>query len=124
VFDGATGEVLKSFYAYDAAFAGGVHVSGGDVNGDGRDDIITGAADAAPHVRAFSGQQSNALLLNFLAFDPAAAGPAGVIVAAGDVNGDGKADVAVSRDRAAGPVRFFSGGMGLLLGERSLGAAG
>ncbi len=117
VFDGTNGAVLKSFYAYDAAFAGGVHVAGGDVNGDGRDDIITGAADAAPHVRAFSGRDDNALLLNFMAFDPATGGRAGVNVTSGDVNGDGKADVAVSRSRAAGPIKYFNGANGQLFSQ-------
>ena len=35
--------VVREFFAYDAAFTGGVFVAAGDVNGDGNADIITGA---------------------------------------------------------------------------------
>ena len=43
VFDGVTHSVIYSFFAYDPAFAGGVFVASGDVDGDGLADIITGA---------------------------------------------------------------------------------
>jgi hypothetical protein len=88
---GGTGETLFNFFAYDVGFAGGVFVAAGDVNGDGRADIITGAgAGAAPHVKVFSGADASALQ-SFFAYDVTFLG--GVTVAAGDVNGDGRADI-------------------------------
>ena len=74
VFDGVTGQLHASFFAYDTAFTGGVRVASGDVNGDGRVDIIVGAgAGGGPHVKVFSGHDLS-LLRSFLAFDPSYTG--------------------------------------------------
>ena len=108
VFSGADFSELASFYAYDPAFLGGVHVAAGDVNGDGRADIITGAGQGGgPHVRVFSGADLSDLA-SFYAYDPLF--PGGVNVAAGDVNGDGLADIITGAGPSGGPhVRVFSG---------------
>jgi FG-GAP repeat len=46
---------IRSFFAYDSGFRGGVSVAAGDIDGDGLADIITGAGPSgSPHVRAFS----------------------------------------------------------------------
>src|SRR5262249_56026384 len=88
VFDGRTGALISDFFAY--ASAGGVRVAAGDVDGDGRAEIIAGPAPGgAPQVRVFTG--SGGLLSSFFAYDPAFLG--GVYVAAGDIDGDGRADI-------------------------------
>jgi len=109
VFDGGTGAELRSFLAY-GAFAGGVRVASGDVNGDGFADVITGAgAEGNAHVKVFDGRTS-AELRSFLAY-PGFSG--GVFVAAGDVNGDGAADIVTGADAGAGPhVKVFDGTTG------------
>jgi hypothetical protein len=62
VFDGRTGALIQEFMAYDPNFTGGVYVAAGDVNGDGKADIITGAdAGGGPHVKVFSGQDDSVL---------------------------------------------------------------
>jgi FG-GAP repeat len=100
---------LASFFAYVPGFTGGVRVAVGDVNGDGRLDIVTGPGPGGgPHVRVFSGAALPALveLTGFYAFTPAFTG--GVYVAAGDVNGDGAAELIVGADAGGGPhVRVF-----------------
>ena len=105
---GAQTEVA-SFFAYDPAFAGGISVAAGDVTGDGVAEILTGAGPGGgPHVRAFSlagGVVTE--VASFFAFDPAF--PGGVSVAAGDVTGDGIADIITGMGPGGGPqVRVFS----------------
>jgi serralysin len=88
---GSNGALLKSFFAFNANFTGGVTVAAGDVNGDGLADIITGAGPGGgPNVKAFDGK-STQLLHSFFAFSSGFQG--GVNVGLGDVNGDGKADI-------------------------------
>ena len=63
VFSGADLSLLASFYAYDPFFSGGVTVAAGDLNGDGRVDLITGAGPGGPDdVRVFSGLDGSELL--------------------------------------------------------------
>jgi hypothetical protein len=60
-----------SFFAYDAAFTGGVRVGAVGVAGSAADGLVAGAgASGGPQVGLFrSGQASPAL--SFFAFDPA-----------------------------------------------------
>ena len=109
VYSGLTYEVIRSFYAYGENFAGGVNVASCDVNGDHFADIITGAgggfANAAPHVRVFSGANPAVSLGSFYAYEPAFHG--GVRVAAADMDGDGKAELITAPGPGGGPrVRF------------------
>jgi Tol biopolymer transport system component len=106
---------LASFFAYDRAFTGGVFVACGDVNGDGRPDVVTAAdAGGGPHVRAFSGATlpTPTELASFFAFDPAFTG--GVRVAACDFDGDGRAEILTAAGPGGGPhvrvVKLDAGG--------------
>jgi uncharacterized protein (TIGR03118 family) len=113
VFSGKDGSLLRSFFAYDASFFGGVFVAVGDTNGDGFGDIITGAdAGGGPHVKVFSGKD-NSLLLSFFAYDPTFFG--GVRVASGDVNADGFDDIITGAGPGGAPhVKVFNGRDGSL----------
>jgi autotransporter-associated beta strand protein len=108
VFAAATGTLLSEFFAFAPGFTGGVRVAVGDVNGDGYPDIICAAGPGGgPNVTVFSGKDGT-LLASFFAFAPTFTG--GVFVAAGDVNGDGFADVICGADQGGGPsVTVFSG---------------
>src|SRR5262249_14185695 len=80
------------------------HVAAGDVTGDGKADIVTGAgAGPGPHVKVFDA--SGAEVRNFFAYAPAFTG--GVTVAAGDLDGDGHAEIltGAGAGAAAGHVK-------------------
>lgn len=111
VFSGASGAELRSFFAFDPAFTGGVRVATGDVNDDGFADIITGAGAAGGgHVKVFSGATGSELR-SFFAYGPSYTG--GVFVGGGDVDNDGVDDVITGADAGAGShVKVFSGANG------------
>jgi hypothetical protein len=81
VFSGANLSEIRSFFAYAPSFTGGVRVASGDINGDGRADIITGAGPGgSPEVKIFNGLD-NSVIGDFFAFNPSFAG--GVYVGSG-----------------------------------------
>ncbi|MDA1014273.1 MAG: putative Ig domain-containing protein [Planctomycetota bacterium] len=50
VYSGQDLTILQDFFAYDAAFSGGVAVTAADLNGDGVDDVIVGPSDGSTGV--------------------------------------------------------------------------
>ncbi len=106
---------LGEFFAYDQGFKGGVDIALGDTNGDGVDEIITGPGPGGgPWVRVFNTQAQ--LLSEFAAYDPGFTG--GIHVAAGDVNGDGKAEIITGPQAGGGPwVRVFDASNAQLISQ-------
>jgi glucose/arabinose dehydrogenase len=104
VFSGASTSLISgpigNFFAYAAAFTGGVFVAAADYSGDGKAEVLTGAGQGGgPHVRVFdaaTGAERN----GFYGF--AADFTGGVRVAAGDVNGDGQHDLVVATGPGGG----------------------
>lgn len=98
--------LIRAFYAYDPGFKGGVDVGTGDINGDGVDEVITGAGrGGGPHVVVF--RADGTVMESFLAFDNAIKN--GLKVAAGDVTGDGKDEVIVGLSSGGEPrVNVFN----------------
>lgn len=102
----ARGDVLASFLAYHKNFRGGVSVAVGDVNGDGIEEIVTGAKKGGgPQVRIFD-LDGNARF-QFFADDPS--DRRGISVGVADTNGDGIAEIFVTPEgRGTGEVSIFN----------------
>ena len=84
------GQAKFSFFAYDKNFRGGVSVAVGDVDGDGRADIITGAGPGSdPRILVFDGQGREKK--SFMAYDQSYR--KGISVAVYDLNGDGVSEI-------------------------------
>ena len=100
------GTTLNSFYAYSNTFRGGVSVASGDIDGDGKDEIVTGpGAGGGPHIKIF--KSDGTVVKEFFAYDPSFRG--GVNLAVADMNGDGKAEIITGAGAGGGPhVRVFN----------------
>ena len=108
VFNGRTGAELMSFYAFEKGFTGGVNVAGGDLDGDGRADVVAGAGPGAgPHVKVFNGRFGTDMF-SFYAFDADFRG--GVSVATADFDNSGKPDIVTGAGPGNTPmVRVYVG---------------
>jgi FG-GAP-like repeat len=106
VFD-STGKRRASFYGFDPAFADGLYVAAGDLDGDGRAEIVVGSG-TTPEVRVLSGD--GVPRTSFDAYVRTTDHTDGVRVAVGDVNGDGTQEIVTAPGRFAPVVvRTFRG---------------
>src|SRR5690242_8538064 len=107
VFDGKTYKQLASFppFSNGSSESGGAFVATGDTNGDGRAEVITGIdAYCCTQVHVLDGLTGNDLA-GFYPFGPSS--QVGARVAAGDLNGDGRAELLVSAN-GSGTVQAYA----------------
>ncbi|HEX4606720.1 MAG TPA: FG-GAP-like repeat-containing protein, partial [Urbifossiella sp.] len=133
VYSGKDGSVLANFFGIDDPnFRGGCRAAVGDVNADGVPDLVVSAGfGGGPRVAVFDGRSVTAggtpgrLVNDFFAFD----GPDvqtlrnGVYVAAGDLDGDGYADLAFGGGPFGGPRVLVLSGKAVLSGNGAGGPA-
>ncbi len=109
---GAT-TVVTDFFAYESAVRFGVRVAAGDLEGIGRDYIVTSpGAGGGPRVNVFDANQTafNANAVPLRSFFAAGDGDrSGVYVATGNLAGNGKFDIITSLASGDAVVRIFSG---------------
>jgi hypothetical protein len=100
VFSGLTGGLLRDFFVFSSAFTGGVRVAAGDLNGDGRADLVAATGPGPPaEVRVLNPDDGSTLR----AFMPYGPFPGGVWIASADVTGDGFADIVTGAGEGGGP---------------------
>ncbi len=98
------GKQVLSLKPY-GSFKGKFNMAAADVNGDGAEEIVTGAGlGGGPHVRIFD--MSGKLKSQFMAYDKNFRG--GVNIATGDLDNDGQAEIVTGAGLGGGPhVRIF-----------------
>ena len=109
VFDGATGGLVGEAQPFGAGFTGGVYVAAGDLNADGKADVVvTPDQGGGPRVVVLRGGDLTTAASFYGIDDPNFRG--GARAAVGDVNRDGTPDLIVAAGFGGGPrVAGFDG---------------
>lgn len=117
IFNGATGIALTGAWGtgvrpFGTSYTGGIQVAAGDVNNDGKSDVVVSADvyTTSPQVRVYNGNTATLFTGWLGGFSPytGTSFSGGVRVAIGDVNGDGKADIITSPGGGQPIVRIYN----------------
>jgi uncharacterized repeat protein (TIGR01451 family) len=118
VYDPIDGHQLFQFDAYESKYRNSIRVAVADINGDGFDDIITTTGKGTGRLRVFNGLNGiwlhdessyTGAFKNEIAVFSGKGFEQGAFVAAGDLTGDGRAEIVVGSALGGGKVRVFDG---------------
>ncbi len=101
------GSLVNSFLAYDEKFSGGVNVSAGDFNSDGKEEIVTSLGSGGrAEIKIFDGYGKMITDKGFFAFSENLKN--GAKVASGDINGDGNDEIIIGSGAGQrAEIKFF-----------------
>ncbi len=127
VYDATTGDEAPAYQVTpftSAEAPGGIRVALADVTGDGVPDVIAGTGPGvSASVRILDGATQEPLsTITPFPLDPSFTG--GVYVAAGDLNGDGFAEIVITPDQGGGPVVAIYNGSDFVELKRFFGIEG
>lgn len=114
IFNSA-GKIKNQFYAYSTTFTGGTNLAVGDVNADGKNEIITVPASGTSTAKVRIFRNTGSIVKQFTAYGGSVKG--GFHVVAGDVNTDGTVDVIISPGPGNAPQIAMFKGNGSLIGR-------
>jgi hypothetical protein len=104
----STGTSSATLTVFDANYTGGVWTARADVTGDGRADTIAASGPGIPGTVALFNALDNRLVRTITPYESSFTG--GVLVAAMDLDGDGRAEIVTGTDKGGGPrVKVYSG---------------
>jgi len=92
---------VSQIRAFAPGFTGGARVAVADVTGDGVDDIVIGSGPGAPSLVQVVDGVTNQVIFTLQPFETSFTG--GVYVSAGDITGDGTAEIVITPDQGGGP---------------------
>lgn len=106
VFDGdGNRKTTGGFMALDGKFKGGAHIAIGDVNGDGKGEmVVTAGQGGGPQVTVH--EAGGRVIANFFAYDKSFRG--GITVATLDSDGDGIDEIVTGTEYGSPHIQFFS----------------
>lgn len=104
IFNHECQRLSPGFFALDGRFRGGVYVTSGDINGDGKDEIIvTAGRGGGAHVMVYD-KEGN-VLANFFAYSNTFRN--GIKAAAVDIDGDGQDEIVTGPEFGSPHVQVF-----------------